>query len=71
MPAAWKIIDGEVVGEAVLAAAELCQHADRGQVLATSALHDLLGAVAPARPAGPYELRTLGRTVELFDLALT
>jgi class 3 adenylate cyclase len=63
-----EVVDGEVVGEAVLAASELCRHADAGQVLATSALRDLLGTAAPASPAGPYSLRSLGRTIQLFAL---
>jgi class 3 adenylate cyclase len=63
-----EVIDGEVVGEAVLAAAELCRHADAGQVLTTPALRDLLGIAATARPAGPYTLRSLERTIQLFEL---
>jgi class 3 adenylate cyclase len=63
-----EVIDGEVVGEAVLAAAELCRHADAGQVLTTPALRDLLGTAATARPAGPYTLRSLERTIQLFEL---
>ena len=63
-----EVIDGEVVGEAVLAAAELCRHAVAGQVLTTPALRDTPRHRATARPAGPYTLRSLERTIQLFEL---
>ena len=63
-----EIIDGEVAGEALLAAAELCTRADPGQFLTTAALLDLLGVPSRARAVGPCRLRALGRTIELFEL---
>ena len=63
-----EFLDGEVVGEALLVAAELCKRADPGQYLTTAALHDLLGVPSRVRAIGPYRLRSLGRTVELFEL---
>ena len=63
-----EILDGEVVGEALLVAAELAWSAPiRGSTLTTAALHDLLGVPSRVRAIGPYRLRSLGRTVELFD----
>jgi class 3 adenylate cyclase len=65
-----EIIDGEVVGESVMVAAARCRRAEAGQVLATTALYELLGRAA-AHPVGPCAPRSLRRTVDVIALQAT